>query len=313
MNDTVKQSFKSLSRDGTLRKTDLYKVRIQDLTVEQGFNLRIVGPELNEHIAGLLKFILDGGQVPPLEVRVADNGDVIVVDGHCRLAAFKLAVQQGAEIDYIDVLPFRGNDVDRVARIITSASGKQLTLLEIGLGYKRLAAWNLSPEQIAQKFNKTRQHVDQALILANANADVHALVSSGAVAASAAIDVVRKHGEAAGEILAGVVNKVKAGGKSKATAGDVHGKALPKKIVSELSDASGNLISSLTPEARTFIETLELHENQVSPNGAVNARVLRELLFIVEAVKETQAKQATRGREKVAKESQQPLIAEGAE
>jgi len=303
------QSFKSLYQDGTLKKTDLFRVAHADLVVEPGFNLRLPGADLDEHVAGMTKFILDGGQLPPLEVRVTDDGKVVIVDGHCRHAAYGKAIEAGAEIEWINVLPFRGNDVDRVARIITSASGRHLSLLETAFGYKRLAAFNMTPDAIAAKFNKTRQHVDQALILANGNADVHALVAAGTVAATVAIDAVRKHGEGAGAFLAEAANAAKAGGKKKVTAGTVNGKSLPKKTVTAMVDLVANLHSSLTKEAAETLATLTITDNQVSPLIEVDARALFELLDVHREISEIKAKHEAKQREAAAKNAQGELIA----
>lgn len=230
-------SFKTLIKDGTLKRGDLIRAKLDDINVERGFNLRLAGAELEEHITGIFNFIMDGGTLPPLEVRVADDGRVLVVDGHCRLAAYKRAKAAGAELDYIDVLPFRGNDADRVARILHSASGRPLSVLETALGYKRLAGFKLTPEDIGKKFSKTRQHVDQLLILANANTDVHQLVADGKVSAATAINLVRKNGEAAGKLLLQQLGKAEGAGKRKVTAGTMNGKKLPAKCNAAAIDA----------------------------------------------------------------------------
>lgn len=243
---TAAASFKSLTKDGVLLRGDIHRARLDDLKVEPGFNLRAEGPDLDAHVEAIAAHILDGGQLPPLEVRVADNGDILVVDGHCRRRGYLLARERGAPIDLVNVLPFRGNDADRVARIISSAAGRPLTQLETAMGYKRLSAFNLTPEQIGAKFSKTRQHVDQLLILANANHDVHQLVASGAVSATVAIDAVRKHGEGAGAFLAGQLAKAQDKGKAKVTAGGISGKKLPPKITGAVVETADVLVGALT-------------------------------------------------------------------
>ncbi|AHK98722.1 hypothetical protein T222_06895 [Pseudomonas aeruginosa LES400] len=78
-----------------------------------------------------------------------------------------------------------------------------------------MRSWTV--EQIAQKMGRTRQHVDQVLVVGNANTDVQQLISSGAVAATTAAKVVRKHGEAAGQVLGQQLAKVIAAGGTKVT------------------------------------------------------------------------------------------------
>ena len=121
---------------------------------------------------------------------------------HCRTRAYRLANERGATITDVTCIPFTGNDAARNLKMIASSQGKELTPLERAKGYARATAFGQDPQEIAAAVGKTRQHVEQLLILANANSDVHALVRSGAVSASVAIEAVRKHGEKAGEFLA---------------------------------------------------------------------------------------------------------------
>jgi ParB-like chromosome segregation protein Spo0J len=301
-------SFKSLSKDGTLKKADLFRVEFSKLVVEPGFNLRIAGAELDAHIDALTAYILGGGQVPPMEVRVDADGRVIIVDGHCRHAAFGKENAALAPNENIDVLPFRGNDVDRVARIITSAAGKALSLLEVAFGYKRLSAFNLSPEQIAQRFHKTRQHVEQALILANANADVHALVAAGTVSATLAIDAVRKHGEKAGEVLSGAAAKAKGEGKTKVTSKTVNGKPLPKKIVADMLTHVEKFHDSMPKATLIALASLDVGPDKPRQFVEVDALELMQLLDVRRDVVEFRNKEAERIREAELKARQGDLV-----
>lgn len=304
-------SFKQLIKDGTIKRADAMRVPLDLIREEPGFNLRIEGKELNESIEALARYIFDGGQVPPLEVRPDENG-VIVVDGHRRRRALILAREWGAPIDLIDVVAFRGNDVDRTARIMTSAEGRALSPLETSFGYKRLAAFGLSSEEIARKVGKTRQHVEQLLILANANRDVHKLVIAGKVSAAVAIDAVRKHGEKAGEFLRAQLAKAEAAGKAKVTAGTVNGKPLPKKVVSALVEEVDAFVQELPKEVR---EHLAEAENMVScglqvaerERVAVPVRALLALVGTHAAVVEAREKQAARARERAAKAAQRDI------
>lgn len=231
------KSFKEGIKAGEVKRADAMKVRIEDIHEEPGFNLRREGEDLEASIQALSDHVANGGMIPPLEVRPREEGGVYVVDGHRRRRALLRVADQLRTPDgelWVAVVAFTGNDADRVARIITSAESRGLTPLEIADGYRRLVAFGWSSEQIAAKVGKTRQHVDQLLILASAPAKVQAMVQAGEVAATTAIDQVRKHGDKAVEILTGAVGKAKAAGKGKATAGAVKGKPLPRKLVDEL-------------------------------------------------------------------------------
>ncbi|WP_455676154.1 hypothetical protein [Pseudomonas piscis] len=81
---------------------------------------------------------------------------------------------------------------------------------------------------MAKKVGKTRQHVKQVMTLGNANIGVQQLVASGQVSATTAVQVVRQRGEEAGKVLGGELQKAKATGKSKVTAGSMHEPTTPR-------------------------------------------------------------------------------------
>lgn len=143
------KTFKQMIREGEVKRADAMKVRLDDIHEEPGFNLRIEGEDLEQSINLLAGYILDGGVVPPLEVRPRDEGGVWLVDGHRRRRAYLKARAAGAPIEWIFVVPFTGNDADRVTRIITANSitgpklkpreVQQLTRAATGF-YQRLSA-----------------------------------------------------------------------------------------------------------------------------------------------------------------------------
>jgi len=286
-------SFKSMIKDGTARRADAMKLRIEDIHEEPGFNLREEGPELEASIAALAEYIAGGGMVPALEVRPREGGGVFVVDGHRRRRAYLMVADRIRDASgelWIPIVAFNGNDAERTARIISSAEGRALSPLEIARGYKRLTAFGWTPAEIAAKVGKTRQHVDSLLILANANADVQALVRDGAVAATSAVDAVRKHGERAGGVLGSAVERAKEAGKAKATAGTIKGKPLPRKLVDEVEP----LLYRLADSARTTDGTVTLP-----------AEELGALLEIIAHMREAREKQAQRAQTKAVQASQQ--------
>lgn len=229
------KTFKQMVRDGEVRRADAMKVRLDDIHEEPGFNLRIEGEDLEQSINLLAAYILDGGQVPPLEVRPREEGGVWLVDGHRRRRAYLKARAAGAPIEWIFVVPFTGNDADRVTRIITSAEGRNLTPMEIAAGYKRLAGFGLSHAEIGRRVGRTAQHVEQLLVLANANTDVQLLVLAGQVSATEAVRSVREHGEGAGAWLQEQLGKAQAAGKRKVTASSIAGPRLKPREVKDLS------------------------------------------------------------------------------
>nr|BFD43206.1 hypothetical protein FFPRI1PSEUD_47050 [Pseudomonas sp. FFPRI_1] len=254
------KSFNQMIKDGDLKRADAMKARLEDLHEEPGFNLRAEGEELEESINALAEFIFAGGQIPALEVRPRAEGGIWVVDGHRRRRAY-LKLDQAGRLPrvpskedperleaWISIVPFEGNDAERVARVITSQEGKKLSPLELADGYKRLTAFGWSPDQIAKKVGKTRQHVEQVMTLGNANTDVQQLVASGQVSATTAVQVVRQHGEAAGKVLGGELQKAKATGKSKVTAGSMRGPTTSRQRLEAIRAAAQDFIKAIPPD-----------------------------------------------------------------
>ena len=123
---------------------------------------------------------------------------------------------------------------------MTSNNQLPLTQFEQSLVVKELAAFNLTPDEIAKLINKSRATVDKLLILSTSNNDVQQLVKSGEVAMDVAVDRVKEHGENAGDVLQEDVKRAKAQGKKKVTrsvTGGLFSAAKSRRLVELLSDA----------------------------------------------------------------------------
>ncbi|MBC2658589.1 ParB N-terminal domain-containing protein [Pseudomonas sp. MSSRFD41] len=251
------KSIRQMITAGEVRRADAIKVRLEDIHEEPGFNLRTEGESLEASISALAEFIANGGVIPPLEIRPRADGGVWLVDGHRRRRALikldqagrlpRLPSKENPKVTeyWVDVRMFEGSDADRVARIISSQENEKLSPLELAEGYKRLRAFGWPVEQIAKKVGKTRQHVEQVMTLGNANTDVQQLVASGQVSATTAVQIVRQYGEEAGKVLGGELQKAKATGKSKVTAGSMRGPTTPRQRLEAIRTAAQELIKTL--------------------------------------------------------------------
>lgn len=310
-----KVSFKSMQREGVIKRADARQVRYEDIHIEPGFNPQGRNEGQDEDDESLFLHIMDGGMLPPLEVRPRAEGGVWIVDGHRRYTQIGRADKAGAPLRdkdgnlWIDIVPFEGNDVDRNYRILTSAERKELTPLQVAEMYARLVRFKQTPAEIAERLKpkRTRQHVEQMLILAHANADVHELVRSGAVSASVAIEAVRKHGENAGAFLAGKQDEAQAAGKSRITAQTIKGKPLPRALVEKLESAIAEAVECLPSKTVQSLEELRTkHEGRVPEDvqAVIPAWVLLNLLDDHAAIVAERQKQEQRARDKAAKAAQ---------
>ncbi|WP_131863997.1 chromosome partitioning protein ParB [Biostraticola tofi] len=242
-------SFKKMRTESVIKRTDSgMQIRLSDIHVKPGFNKRDDDERTRQADDELFTFLMAGGIVPALEVQARDEGGVWVIEGHRRQRVYLRCVEAGKPIEWISITPFTGNDVERLARIMTSNNQLPLTQLEQAAVVKELAAFNLTPDEIAKIINKSRATVDKLLILSRSNHDVQMLVKEGSVAVDVAVDRVRKEGESAGESLAVDVEKAKAAGKTKVTksiAQPQFSAKLARRLVELLYDAPAELFAGV--------------------------------------------------------------------
>ena len=129
--------------------------------------------------------------------------------------------------------------------MLTSAEGLKLKPLGVADSYLRLIRMGKTSAEVAKRVNRTSSHVDAMLILATANSDVHALVRSGDVAATTAIEAVRAYGEKAGTFLSGKLLEAQANGKKTLKPSAIKRWVPPRKMVESLYESIEPIFKSL--------------------------------------------------------------------
>ncbi|MGN6701473.1 MAG: ParB/RepB/Spo0J family partition protein [Burkholderiaceae bacterium] len=252
------KTFNQMVDNKEVQRRKTYQIDLDSIHEEPGFNLRIEDEDFLASIKALADFIIGGGKVPPLEVRPRDEGGVWIVDGHRRVKALKLARKHGAEVGPVPVEPFSGDEAQRVARIMTSAEGRPLSPIEQAEGYRRLIAQGLSAADVAKLVNRTRQQVDNILMLASAPESIREMVRDGLVSATLAVETLRKDGEEkAVKKLEDALHKVKAEKKEgkkagRVTAASVKEKRVPVALYEALFAAVGEMLEADTKKPDFF-------------------------------------------------------------
>lgn len=243
-------SFRQMTNDKVIKRADAEKIQYKDLHVEPGFNPE-GRMEDDEDGESLFQYIMSGGRVPDLETRPREDGGVWIVDGHRRHFQIGRAIAAGAPLQdkdglvWISIKQFVGNDIDRVCRIATSNEGKKLTAIQLAEVYKRLTGFGLSTEDIAKRMTRTRSHVEQIMVLANANHDVQSAVRRGEISPSLAISATRANGERAGAVIAEEVKKARAAGKDRVTPAAMKPWAPPAKFSMPIVSNAKRLLDSM--------------------------------------------------------------------
>ncbi|MCX5470517.1 hypothetical protein OSH04_02180 [Alcaligenes sp. A-TC2] len=284
-------TFKRMIGDKTIKRADAMKIRLEDIHEEPGFNLRdetavdADGVSFDESIRALADFIGAGGTYPALEVRPREEGGVWVVDGYRRRRALLLldaagklprtpARDGGPPEAWISIVPFEGSDAERTLRILTSVENRRLGALEVARGYRRLAHFGWTTTQIAQGVHKSRTYVEQMLMLANSNSDVQRAINSGQVSASAAVGLVRQHGEQAGQIIEQAAERAQDEGKTKVT---------PRM----LSDRPRLTVKAIAPPLQKFLRSTVEYE-RTEQGGTDYVLVPAQALLDLQAIMNTE-------------------------
>ncbi|MDD2703830.1 MAG: hypothetical protein PHU07_00615 [Acidocella sp.] len=226
------KTFTAESQGQDNKKLYLYQIDPMLLEEEDGFNLRYYDdPKVIAHIEAFCDSYLNERYVPPMMVRALSDGRITIIEGHCRRRGIRLAIERGAYIPLVSVIPFRGNDSERVEVMLRSAQGLKLETVDIARGYQRLLNMGFEPAEIAASQNKTVARVEQLLTLATASDEVQAMVRGGQVSADAAIEAVRAHGEEAGAALSRKLVTARQEGRQRVTKTSARGPAVPRKTV----------------------------------------------------------------------------------
>lgn len=284
-----KPSWRKLMDLGAVKRTDAgLWARPSAIRILPGFNLRDTeAPGYRDDIESLKDHKRRGGKVPPLEVSLsADGQGVDVIDGHRRTTADQELIAEGLKIEWIRIEPFEGNDLERQARILTSQDNRKLLPLELAEGYRRLKAFGLNNEEIAKLVGKTRQHIEQMLLLAAAPHSVQKMVRAGETAASTAIEAVREHGDKAAEVLDSARKTVAAAGGKKITNAAIRPWSPPPRAVLPMVSAVDAVVQAIPESVRQALQDKPAGDEVIE----LPAAVVYELLAQQGAIQALRAK-----------------------
>ena len=275
---TPKTDFVSLKvaaeykNNPTVSKVTSFAVDPLVLEIREGFNAR---PLNQEHVDAMALAQRNGAIFPPLDVFV-EEGHIFIVDGHHRHAATLQNIAQGFEIKSSEVRHFRGNDADRVAHMLNSASGLALTPLQLGVQYRKLIGFGWAEPQIANRRGKSVQHVKDMAQLAEANSDVHQAVNAGLISGTAALKMVKQHGTKAGAVIQEGVAQAKAEGKEKVTLRALARRSSPKVTDKQIVDW---MVENIKFSQAYISDKARYYELDLSvPHGATDSDDLRTLI-----------------------------------
>lgn len=285
-----KPSWRNLIAQGIVKRSDAgMLVRRGAIRIVEGFNLRDAEkPSFRPAIERLKAHMRRGGKVPALEVSLsADCAGVDVVEGHRRTISYNELAAEGMPVEWIRIEPFEGSDRDRHMRVYTSQDNEKLDPLELARGYKRdKALFNMSNEELAQEIGRTREHVRQMLLLANAPHSVQMMVRDGVVTASTAIDALTEHGDGAAQILGAAKDIAAASGQKKVKPASMRPWTPPARAVLPMVSAVDAVVQAIPESVRQTLQDKPAEDEVIE----LPAAVVYELLAQQGAIQALRAK-----------------------
>ena len=207
-----------------LKSGDLWNVNIDDIVVIDEFNVRSKDADYDTKVREIADSIKANGYLrnKPVALFVAliDGVSVLALyDGHRRLGGAKLARSEGAELNTITgVTAPKGTSMeDLTVALVVANNGEQLKPGEVAAVCKRLINFGMETPEIAKRLGFTKTYVESLLELAAAPREIRNMVASGKVAATLAIQVMKKHGTEATKVLKDAAVTAEAAGKTRVT------------------------------------------------------------------------------------------------
>lgn len=224
------------------------------LRVMPDFNPRIKDQAYFDHIRALADSIKENGfyQDKPLAGISGYEGKrsvIYVTDGNCRFEALKIAIKEGAPIQWVPVvLKDRTTTMEDLSvALVKSNEGRRFSPLELSIVAKRLFKFGWNGKKIAQKLGFTEDYVSKLLTLSGAPHEIRRMIESGYVSAGVALESMRQHGAEATNVLKGAMDSAKADGNSGVTR-----KYLPLQVFKKT-------LTKAAPEMATAIERIQQH------------------------------------------------------
>lgn len=205
---------------------DLWYVKRDAIRIISDFNIRIVKPRVIEHrrrLANSMKLVGFKPEHPMVGYVANENGENVIylAGGHNRLAAYDIAVSEGAELseELPIVLKAKGTSFeDLTADIGAGNNSLELEPLEKAFLCKRTHGFGWDNQRIADYIGiKSPAYVDDLLLLASAPSPVIMMVAEDKVSAATAIDMLKKHGNKAPQLLQEGLERAQTQGKAKLT------------------------------------------------------------------------------------------------
>lgn len=258
MDPIVKGNVKNAMNVFKGSSADLWKIDPNSVEEIEGYNVREKDAHYEAKVEELTESMLDPN-VGFLRdsaisiVIVKENGEdrIKVKRGHRRLEAAKRAIRRGAAFNFIYAIAPQAHmtEEDMIADLHISNNGDKLRPIELAKVCKKLSTYLDSAAAIAKKLRiKDVPYVEGLLMLIEGPFAIREYVRNEVIAATFAIDMLRRHGNKAVEVIEQTVLRTKAAGGKKVSAKYAPG-ALVKKAAGNVAPKVKMLIDDVKSDS----------------------------------------------------------------
>jgi ParB family chromosome partitioning protein len=214
---------------------EIWKLEPSAIKEIPNFNPRIKNDEYHRNIRAIADSIKNEGFYPdkPLAGYVAHESgkdQIYVTEGHCRLAASRLAISEGAPLREIPVavVPMGTNMEDLTVALVQGNSGKAFSAYETAIICKRLATAGWSEEEIVERLPYSKVYVARLLRVMAAPAELRQLIEDDLVSLDFVFKALQAHGDGALDAVHRALERAQSRGDEKVSVKHLAAKAFTK-------------------------------------------------------------------------------------
>lgn len=182
-------------------RNDYHRVHLDNVIVEEGFNVREELKGIDELARSIAKF---GQQNPGKGYKIRGTEQFVLTGGHRRLAAIKLANEKyGANIQYIDLMSGSNDEKERVMVMLLDGDASQtLSNEEMVRGVGRLLALGMKKKEIMESLaiNASQAQKYNLIKAATAPEAVQKMIDEGLISVSK-VNALQRENESDEELI----------------------------------------------------------------------------------------------------------------
>lgn len=313
--NVVPAAFKKGTKSLGATARDHVAMPLDQIRFRENYNVRVFNAKYEARIEHIAESMLANGyqqDKPITGLVVEEDGQAVayVVAGHTRVLAARLANERGANIEFIPMIsvPKGTNDIDLLFDLQISNDTAQLSLYEQGVVNYRIINRGLDVATIARRLGCSEAHVRNTLDMRSAPRVIIEMIGEGRIAETFALEMLRKHGSKAIDILIEGSEVAQAQGKTKVTRSMVTAPKMPAPLGTDAISVVESFVQALDVDVLQSAQAL-VQEDGAAPSDdgatvSVPVSLLRNLIAMNEEIGKVREKMAQKQERAKARQQQ---------